>query len=67
MFLLATSVSDTIQDVIDFLGHLGTLLIHIQSTVHQYPEVPEQVAAFEAFVLHAPASWDRKQAPEIQV
>ncbi|KAK4828228.1 hypothetical protein QYF61_024723 [Mycteria americana] len=32
------TISDTSQDAIGFLGHLGTLLAHIQLSVNQYPQ-----------------------------
>ena len=35
------------QDAIGLLGHLGTLLAHIQLTVHQYTKVPFHQAAFQ--------------------
>ena len=34
------------QDAIGLLGHLGTLLAHIQPTVPQHTEVPFPQAAF---------------------
>ena len=33
------TIPDTRQDAIGLLGHLGTLLAHIQATVHQYTKV----------------------------
>ena len=38
---------DTSQDAIGLLGYLGTLLTHIQLTVHQYTKVPFHQAAFQ--------------------
>ena len=47
------TVPDTSQDAIGLLGHLGTLLAHIQPTVHQYTKVPFHQAAFQP---HLPRS-----------
>ena len=33
------TISDTSQDAIGLLGHLGTLLAHVQSSVNQYFQV----------------------------
>ncbi|KAK4813314.1 hypothetical protein QYF61_023989 [Mycteria americana] len=41
------TISDTSQDAIGFLGHLGTLLAHIQATVNQHPQVLLCQAAFQ--------------------
>ncbi|KAK4816910.1 hypothetical protein QYF61_024920 [Mycteria americana] len=41
------TISDTSQDAIGFLGHLGTLLAHIQSAVSQHPQVLFCQAAFQ--------------------
>ncbi|KAK4807064.1 hypothetical protein QYF61_018405 [Mycteria americana] len=41
------TISDTSQDAIGFLGHLGTLLAHIQAAVNQYPQVLLCQAAFQ--------------------
>ena len=41
------TISDTSQDAIGLLGHLGTLLAHIQPNVHQYTKVPFHQAAFQ--------------------
>ncbi|KAK4817635.1 hypothetical protein QYF61_021781 [Mycteria americana] len=41
------TVSDTSQDAIGFLGHLGTLLAHIQPAVGQHPQVLLCQAAFQ--------------------
>ncbi|KAK4826384.1 hypothetical protein QYF61_008055 [Mycteria americana] len=41
------TVSDTSQDAIGFLGHLGTLLAHIQSAIDQYSQVLFRWAAFQ--------------------
>ncbi|KAK4823962.1 hypothetical protein QYF61_008348 [Mycteria americana] len=41
------TVSDTSQDAIGFLGHLGTLLAHIQPAVNQHPQVLFHQAAFQ--------------------
>ncbi|KAK4823572.1 hypothetical protein QYF61_003576 [Mycteria americana] len=38
---------DTSQDAIGFLGHLGTLLAHIQAAVNQHPQVLLCQAAFQ--------------------
>ncbi|KAK4815602.1 hypothetical protein QYF61_004817 [Mycteria americana] len=38
---------DTSQDAIGFLGHLGTLLAHIQLAVNQHPQVLFHRAAFQ--------------------
>ncbi|KAK4831422.1 hypothetical protein QYF61_017553 [Mycteria americana] len=38
---------DTSQDAIGFLGHLGTLLAHIQPAVNQHPQVLFCQAAFQ--------------------
>ncbi|KAK4833022.1 LOW QUALITY PROTEIN: hypothetical protein QYF61_027404 [Mycteria americana] len=41
------AISDTSQDAIGFLGHLGTLLPHIQAAVNQHPQVLLCWAAFQ--------------------
>ncbi|KAK4809988.1 hypothetical protein QYF61_004440 [Mycteria americana] len=41
------TVSDTSQDAIGFLGHLGTLLAHVQPAVNQHPQVLLCWAAFQ--------------------
>jgi len=40
------TIPDTSQDAIGLPGHLGTLLAHIQLTVHQYTKVSFHQAAF---------------------
>lgn len=32
-------ISDTSQDATDLLGHLGTLLAHVQLTVNEHPQI----------------------------
>ncbi|KAK4821747.1 hypothetical protein QYF61_000808, partial [Mycteria americana] len=54
------TISDTSQDAIGFLGHLGTLLAHIQEAVSQHPQVLFCWAAFQPLfpkpvVLHGVA------------
>ncbi|KAK4824303.1 LOW QUALITY PROTEIN: hypothetical protein QYF61_013048 [Mycteria americana] len=41
------TISDTSQDAIGLLGHLGTLLAHIQPAVDQHPQVLFPWAAFQ--------------------
>ncbi|KAK4825912.1 hypothetical protein QYF61_003407 [Mycteria americana] len=41
------TISDTSQDAIGFLGHLGTLLAHIQPAVNQHSQVLFCQAAFQ--------------------
>ncbi|KAK4811103.1 hypothetical protein QYF61_016389 [Mycteria americana] len=41
------AIFDTSQDAIGFLGHLGTLLAHIQAAVNQHPQVLLCLAAFQ--------------------
>ncbi|KAK4813638.1 hypothetical protein QYF61_014398 [Mycteria americana] len=41
------TISDTSQDAIGFLGHLGTLLAHSQAAVNQHPQVLLCLAAFQ--------------------
>ncbi|KAK4829505.1 hypothetical protein QYF61_005144 [Mycteria americana] len=41
------AIFDTSQDAIGFLGHLGTLLAHIQAAVNQHPQVLFLLAAFQ--------------------
>ncbi|KAK4817813.1 hypothetical protein QYF61_027864 [Mycteria americana] len=41
------AISDTSQDAIGFLGHLGTLLAHIQAAVNHHPQVLLCLAAFQ--------------------
>ncbi|KAK4816679.1 hypothetical protein QYF61_019915 [Mycteria americana] len=41
------TISHTSQDAIGFLGHLGTLLAHIQPAVNQHPQVLFCLAAFQ--------------------
>ncbi|KAK4832598.1 hypothetical protein QYF61_024389 [Mycteria americana] len=42
------AIFDTSQDAIGFLGHLRTLLAHIQAAVKQHPQVLFHRAAFQA-------------------
>ncbi|KAK4829606.1 hypothetical protein QYF61_005706, partial [Mycteria americana] len=41
------AISDTSQDAIGFLGHLRTLLAHIQAAVNQHPQVLFHQVAFQ--------------------
>ncbi|GAB0184594.1 hypothetical protein GRJ2_000924700 [Grus japonensis] len=41
------TIPDTSQDAVGFLGHLGTLLAHVQPAVNQHPQVPFRQAAFQ--------------------
>ncbi|KAK4827180.1 hypothetical protein QYF61_015142 [Mycteria americana] len=41
------AIFDTSQDAIGFLGHLSTLLAHIQLAVNQHPQVLLCLAAFQ--------------------
>ncbi|KAK4824816.1 hypothetical protein QYF61_019666 [Mycteria americana] len=41
------AIPDTSQDAVGFLGHLGTLLAHIQSGIDQHPQVLFHWAAFQ--------------------
>ncbi|CAN0300535.1 unnamed protein product [Bubo scandiacus] len=41
------TISDTSQDAIGLLGHLGTLLAHIQLAVDQHPQVLFHQAPFQ--------------------
>ncbi|KAK4828664.1 hypothetical protein QYF61_000382 [Mycteria americana] len=41
------TISDTSQDAIGFLGHVGTLLAHVQLAVNQHPQVLFCRAAFQ--------------------
>ncbi|KAK4827055.1 hypothetical protein QYF61_013696 [Mycteria americana] len=41
------TIADTSQDAISFLGHLGTLLAHVQPAVSQHPQVLFCQAAFQ--------------------
>ncbi|KAK4831168.1 hypothetical protein QYF61_015638 [Mycteria americana] len=41
------TIFDTSQDAIGFLGHLGTLLAHIQAAVNKHPQVLLCQAAFQ--------------------
>jgi len=41
------TIPDTSQDAIGVLGHLGTLLVRVQSPVHQHPKVLVRPAAFQ--------------------
>ncbi|KAK4814264.1 hypothetical protein QYF61_012819 [Mycteria americana] len=41
------TIFDTSQDAIGFLGHLGTLLAHIQAAVNKHPQVLFCLAAFQ--------------------
>ncbi|KAK4817391.1 hypothetical protein QYF61_012097 [Mycteria americana] len=41
------AISHTSPDAIGFLGHLGTLLAHIQAAVNQHPQVLLCLAAFQ--------------------
>jgi len=40
------TIPGTSQDAIDLLGHLGTLLAHVQLSVNQHPQVVFNGAAF---------------------
>jgi len=35
----ACAAADTLQDAIGHLGHLGTLLAHVQPSINHYPQV----------------------------
>ncbi|KAK4822029.1 hypothetical protein QYF61_006942 [Mycteria americana] len=41
------AIFDTSQDAVGLLGHLGTLLAHIQAAVNQHPQVLFHQAAFQ--------------------
>ena len=41
------TIPDTIQDATGLLGHLGTLLAHVQLTIHQCTKVPFHQTAFQ--------------------
>ncbi|KAK4824820.1 hypothetical protein QYF61_019670 [Mycteria americana] len=41
------TISDTSQDAVGFLGHLGTLLAHIQPGIDQHPQVLFHWSAFQ--------------------
>ncbi|KAK4826531.1 hypothetical protein QYF61_010028 [Mycteria americana] len=41
------AIPDTSQDAIGLLGHLGTLLAHIQAVIYQYPQVLFHQGAFQ--------------------
>ncbi|KAK4821246.1 hypothetical protein QYF61_016545 [Mycteria americana] len=41
------TIPDTSQDAVGFLGHLGTLLAHIQAAVNKHPQVLLCQAAFQ--------------------
>ncbi|KAK4827826.1 hypothetical protein QYF61_021910 [Mycteria americana] len=41
------TIFDTSQDAVRFLGHLGTLLAHVQLAVNQHPQVLFHQAAFQ--------------------
>ncbi|KAK4827635.1 hypothetical protein QYF61_019845 [Mycteria americana] len=41
------TISDTSQDALGLLGHLGTLLAHIQPAINQHPRVLFCLAAFQ--------------------
>ncbi|KAK4828177.1 hypothetical protein QYF61_024426, partial [Mycteria americana] len=61
------TISDTSQDAIGFLGHLGTLLAHIQVAVNQHPQVLFCQAAFQPLfpkpvALHGVAVAQAKQS-----
>ncbi|KAK4808358.1 hypothetical protein QYF61_026961 [Mycteria americana] len=52
---------DTSQDAIGFLGHLGTLLAHIQPAVDQHPQVLLCLAAFQPLF---PKDAEQPQLPQ---
>ncbi|KAK4811009.1 hypothetical protein QYF61_015713 [Mycteria americana] len=64
------TIFDTSQDAIGFLGHLGTLLAHIQPAVNQHPQVLLSWAAFQPLfpkpiVLHGVVvAQDKPNSPE---
>jgi len=45
------TIPDTSQDGIGLLGHLGTLLAHVQPAVDQHPKVLFHQAAFQPLLL----------------
>ena len=44
------TVPDISQDAIGLLGHLGTLLAHVQPAVNQHPKVLLRWAAFQSLL-----------------
>ncbi|KAK4814520.1 hypothetical protein QYF61_021621 [Mycteria americana] len=46
------TIADTSQDAVGLLGHLGTLLAHIQAAVNQRPQVLLCWAAFQPRSTH---------------
>jgi len=46
--LLLATLPDTSQDAVGLLGHLGTLLAHVQLAVDQHPKILFHRAAFQS-------------------
>ncbi|KAK4826382.1 hypothetical protein QYF61_008053 [Mycteria americana] len=59
------AISDTSQDAIGFLGHLGTLLAHIQAAVNQHPQVLLCQAAFQP-LFPKPVALHGVAVPQVQ-
>ncbi|KAK4832512.1 hypothetical protein QYF61_023577 [Mycteria americana] len=59
------SISDTSQDAVSFLGHLGTLLAHIQEAVNQHPQVLFHQAAFQP-LFPKPVALHGVVVPQVQ-
>mgnify|MGYP001859128896 FL=1 len=51
------TISDTSQDAVSLLGHLSTLLIHIQLAVDQHPQVLFCQGAFQPLFPQAVAPY----------
>ena len=52
------TIPDTSQDAIVLLGHLGTLLAHIQLTVHQYTKSLSGPFPSGSFPATPPQAWN---------
>ncbi|KAK4830880.1 hypothetical protein QYF61_013809 [Mycteria americana] len=59
------TIPDTSQDAIGFLGHLGTLLAHIQPAVNQHPQVLLCWAAFQP-LFPKPVALHRGAVAQVQ-
>ncbi|KAK4819495.1 hypothetical protein QYF61_004791 [Mycteria americana] len=59
------AIFDTSQDAIGFLGHLGTLLAHIQLSIDQHPQVLFCLAAFQP-LLPKPVALHGVAVAEVQ-
>ncbi|KAK4810025.1 LOW QUALITY PROTEIN: hypothetical protein QYF61_005088 [Mycteria americana] len=63
--LAGHAIFDTSQDAIGFLGHLGTLLAHVQPAVKQHPQVLFHRASFQP-LFPKPVALHRVAVAQVQ-